>query len=260
MATRWRAMNGLVVALGLGGMAASIAPRDCPAQEVPGPPSLPAVHPLDRAVGATLKDGWPTVVVITSTASPESAAVIAVLAAGAPGQGAEPGGTDRVVGPGGECRADAPDGRDVGPHDPGLRQGSEGAGAGRRDCASRRTRSPPSRGSRPWVPSRPPRPMPIRPWSARVINTTPRPRPRRRRPRPSSIRRPRRLSRPLRLRRPPRPCWRRSRVPLRKCRWWSRPPRRRSSSSRKRRRSWSVRSPRPTSSSPMHRRRPRISR
>ena len=132
MATRWRAMNGLVVALGLGGMAASIAPRDCPAQEVPGPQSPPAVHPLDRAVGATLKDGWPTVVVITSTSSPESETVIAVLAAGAPGQGAEPGGTDRVVRPGGECLADAPDGRDVGPDDPGLRQGSEGAGAGRR--------------------------------------------------------------------------------------------------------------------------------
>ena len=72
MATRWRAMNGMVVALGLGGMAVSIAPRDCPAQEVPRPLSPPAVHPLDRAVGATLKDGWPTVVVITSSSSLES--------------------------------------------------------------------------------------------------------------------------------------------------------------------------------------------
>src|SRR4051812_17041071 len=72
MATRWRAMNGLVVALGLGGLGASIAPRDCPAQEAQGPLSPPAVHPLDRAVAATLKDGWPTVVVIISTSKPES--------------------------------------------------------------------------------------------------------------------------------------------------------------------------------------------
>lgn len=72
MATRWKVRNGMVVALGLGGLAASIAPRYCPAEEVPRPLSLPAVHPLDRAVGVTLKDGWPTVVVITSSASLES--------------------------------------------------------------------------------------------------------------------------------------------------------------------------------------------
>ena len=202
MATRWRAMNGLVVALGLGGMGASIAPRDCPAQEVPGPRSLPAVHPLDLAVGATLKDGWPTVVVITSTASPESGRLLQSLQQ-AP-QARELSRAGQIVSLGLEANATRM--RRMGVTSAPMilvygrgTKGLELAGVMREPKGTESALA--------WLEALGAVPASSAVSDTAVVRTDHQhnasPRPRRRRPRPSSIRRLRRLSRPLHLRQPP---------------------------------------------------------